>query len=915
MKKVTQKALSLFLSFAMLFGMVQGVGSVTAFADSGVTAYYCDSGLYQDSNYTTPFSGDNSTITNIKIKDGTQDIGNDTFRGYANLTDVSIPDTVKTIGGAAFYGCSKLQTVTFEGKSKLTTLEANLFNGCGSLSSITIPDTVQSIGQDAFHGCTGLKSVTIPGSVRSIVSYAFYGSGLTEISIPDGVETIGGDAFANCGSLVSATIPDSVTSINGGAFYGCGALQTVTFEGKSQLTTIESDLFHDCASLSSITIPDTVQSIGQNAFHGCTGLSSVKIPDSVRSIDRDAFSGSGLTGISIPDGVETIGGAAFYSCTSLEAAALPANSNFTSIAANLFDGCTSLKSISIPSTVKTIGDHAFSNCTALTSVSIPNGVTSIGEYAFEGSILTRVTIPASVTSIGKNAFQGCAKLTGVILKGTTPPKTIGNYAFDEANATVTFLVPTGAVGAYQVVLNADVTSSSTANVVEEKDVTAISGLPAAKTVANGTAQDALNLPQTLTVTVNGSPTETPVVWTSAPSYDPSQAGTYTFTPGLTLEKGYLLDDGVVDTVSVAVQAPAPVVSGVTVTPSTASTQRGASQQFTAVVEGTNSPSQNVTWNVTGNNSTGTTIDQSGKLTVAADETAATLTVKAASVSDTGKFGTAVVTVIGSDNSSSSSGDHHSSSSSLTPSLPSAVTDSPSGAQVVLSGATLPSSVTGVSLSVTPETSTGAPQGVSGGTSDPQGAAAYNFAISDTALNIIGTPLLYNIKLLDQNGNSASFTGSVTVRIPVPAGIHGIPHVYRYESDGTLTDLGATVQGGYLVFTTTHFSYYVVAGTGDSITLDTKSYQMLVGGKYQVGAKLTGSKAATVKVYSTSEKTATVAKLKSGNYQVTGKGVGTAYIMFDVYDNKNHLLTHASTRIDVKTGIRPRGDSTRQIGVF
>ena len=44
-------------------------------------------------------------------------------------------------------------------------------------------------------------------------------------------------------------------------------------------------------------------------------------------------------------------------------------------------------------------------------------------------------------------------------------------------------------------------------------------------------------------------------------------------------------------------------------------------------------------------------------------------------------------------------------------------------------------------------------------------------------------------------------------------------------------------------------------------------------------------------------------------------VCTAYIMFDVYDNKNRLLTHASVRIDVKTGIRPRGDSTRQIGVF
>ena len=49
--------------------------------------------------------------------------------------------------------------------------------------------------------------------------------------------------------------------------------------------------------------------------------------------------------------------------------------------------------------------------------------------------------------------------------------------------------------------------------------------------------------------------------------------------------------------------------------------------------------------------------------------------------------------------------------------------------------------------------------------------------------------------------------------------------------------------------------------------------------------------------------------------VNGNGVGTAFIMIDVYDSKNLLLTHASVRVDVKTGIRPRGDSTRQIGAF
>lgn len=74
-------------------------------------------------------------------------------------------------------------------------------------------------------------------------------------------------------------------------------------------------------------------------------------------------------------------------------------------------------------------------------------------------------------------------------------------------------------------------------------------------------------------------------------------------------------------------------------------------------------------------------------------------------------------------------------------------------------------------------------------------------------------------------------------------------------------MNATLENGFLVFATDHFSYYAIAGTGDSITLDTKSYQMPVNGSYQIGVKLTGNKAAALKVTSTNEKVASAEKLK------------------------------------------------------
>ena len=56
-------------------------------------------------------------------------------------------------------------------------------------------------------------------------------------------------------------------------------------------------------------------------------------------------------------------------------------------------------------TVKGIQERAFSDCYSLTSVTIPSSVTSIGSETFKGcSALTSVTIPSSVTSIGSAAF-------------------------------------------------------------------------------------------------------------------------------------------------------------------------------------------------------------------------------------------------------------------------------------------------------------------------------------------------------------------------------------------------------------------------------------------------------------------------------------------------------------------------------
>ena len=66
---------------------------------------------------------------------------------------------------------------------------------------------------------------------------------------------------------------------------------------------------------------------------------------------------------------------------------------------------TTLKRLSIPSTVIIIHRHAFSECKQLVYVELFDGLQVIEEYAFfQCNSLKRLTIPNSVRSIGDWAF-------------------------------------------------------------------------------------------------------------------------------------------------------------------------------------------------------------------------------------------------------------------------------------------------------------------------------------------------------------------------------------------------------------------------------------------------------------------------------------------------------------------------------
>jgi len=141
-------------------------------------------------------------------------------------------------------------------------------------------------------------------------------------------------------------------------------------------------------------------------------------------------------------------------------------STITNIEDFAFFDCTSLISVTIPSSVTRIGRCAFRDCTSLANITIPSSITSIGYGAFASCYsLANITIPDSVTSIEKEAFDNTAwynnQPSGVVYagklayqyKGVMPANTsitlldgtkgIADSAFENRTNLTSITIPNG----------------------------------------------------------------------------------------------------------------------------------------------------------------------------------------------------------------------------------------------------------------------------------------------------------------------------------------------------------------------------------------------------------------------------------------------------------------------------------------
>lgn len=267
--------------------------------------------------------------------------------------------------------------------------------------------------------------VIIPNTVTSLQSNnqgLYQHTEIEEVEFETGSKiTELNSSFYFCTGLKHITVPENVTETYR-AFYGCENLDTVIFDCKNVSSiTLSNKSFRNCINLNSLIFKNenlTLKLTGGDIFRGCTSLDDdcfnvimKKMDDSMSNVSSYIFEGcTALTNVNSC----IVGDNLFANCSNIVTAIISPKTLVTTYPSRVFLNCTKLNSVEIYN-MKELGSNFFDGCSNLKSITLPETLTYINSYCFYGcSALEELFLPSSITTInGGTVFTGCTNLTNL----------------------------------------------------------------------------------------------------------------------------------------------------------------------------------------------------------------------------------------------------------------------------------------------------------------------------------------------------------------------------------------------------------------------------------------------------------------------------------------------------------------------
>lgn len=281
---------------------------------------------------------------------------------------------------------------TVANRSGYSSIPVTVTSYNGSDNNITFPDKITVSG-------TEYPIVSIGSNVLSKLAEV---DGITiNVTIPDGYTALDGNAFKNCYGLKSVTIPGSVTKISYNAFEGCKNLASVTFANGSSNLTFGNTVFLNCTSLNSVTLPARLNDLGAGIFQGCTSLSELSI-----AADNAAYLMQDGNIYAKSDDGESYELHSYSPASSATSFTIPSEVNgkpVTSIFRLAFQNNSTLKSVTVPSSVTNFKASCFEGCSALKKISVAAENVTLSNSCFTG--LPEGSVIEVANDTVKDAFE------------------------------------------------------------------------------------------------------------------------------------------------------------------------------------------------------------------------------------------------------------------------------------------------------------------------------------------------------------------------------------------------------------------------------------------------------------------------------------------------------------------------------